>query len=77
MFWCFVFGLFFFSLPEKSSLILVIYFGLMLSWVVAAITCLQETEGFYTLWSWGLHSHFIKLTANVCAQHNDCCALEH
>lgn len=64
----------FFSLLEKSSLILVIYFGLMLSWVVAAVTCLQ-IGGFHTLWSWGLHSHFIKLTANVCAQRNDCCAL--
>lgn len=66
----------FFSLLEKSLLILVIYFGLTLSGVVAAITCLQ-TEGFHTLWSWGLQSHFIKLTANVCAQHNDCCALEY
>lgn len=42
----------FFSLLQKSSLILVIYFGPMLRWVVAAVTCLQEIECFHTLWSW-------------------------
>lgn len=65
----------FLSLQEESSLILVIYFGLTLQWY-AASACLC-IEGFHTLWSWGLYSHFIKWTANVFAQHNDCCALKH
>lgn len=65
----------FFSLQEESSLILVIYFGLMLCRYAASVRL--WFEGFHTLWSWGLYSHFIKWTANVCAQHNDCCALKH